>query len=178
VPGLENGRCDPPDFATAGGIFNPSGKQHGLRNPDGPMAGDLRNLVVGPSGLSNYNTAAARVKLEPGEQAALLKPGGTSLVIYAQTDDDRTQPEGGAGPRIACGVIVAGPSGVAIQASTALAAQPPPPSSSSRPNAMASVLIALGGIVLIGAGLAVRRQGRPSRDPFGECARPAKLGKR
>jgi Cu/Zn superoxide dismutase len=111
VPGHRR-RCDPPDFATASGIFNPSGKQHGLRNPDGPMAGDLRNLVVGPSGLSNYNTAAARVKLEPGEQAALLKPGGTSLVIYAQTDDDRTQPEGGAGPRIACGVIVAGPSGV------------------------------------------------------------------
>jgi Cu/Zn superoxide dismutase len=46
VPGHRR-RCDPPDFATAGGIFNPSGKQHGLRNPDGPMAGDLPNLVVG-----------------------------------------------------------------------------------------------------------------------------------
>src|SRR5579859_7253401 len=33
----ENGRCDPPDFSTAGGIFNPAGKQHGLLNSDGPM---------------------------------------------------------------------------------------------------------------------------------------------
>jgi Cu-Zn family superoxide dismutase len=28
------GRCDPPDFATSGSIFNPFNKQHGRNNPE------------------------------------------------------------------------------------------------------------------------------------------------
>src|SRR5205823_1648850 len=37
----QNGSCVGPDFASAGGHFNPEGKQHGLDNPAGPHAGDL-----------------------------------------------------------------------------------------------------------------------------------------
>src|SRR4051812_30581181 len=33
------GRCDPPDFKTAGAHWNPAGKQHGMNNPAGPHAG-------------------------------------------------------------------------------------------------------------------------------------------
>ena len=40
------GACDPPDFMTAGGHFNPTGKQHGLNNPQGAHMGDLPNLVL------------------------------------------------------------------------------------------------------------------------------------
>src|SRR5919109_5240799 len=36
----EVGKCDPP-FESAGGHFNPTGKQHGKDNPAGPHAGDL-----------------------------------------------------------------------------------------------------------------------------------------
>ncbi|HEX8968711.1 MAG TPA: superoxide dismutase family protein, partial [Chloroflexota bacterium] len=104
------GRCDPPDFSSAGGIFNPTRKQHGLLNPDGPMAGDVPSLVIGPIGVSGYNTTAPLVTLSPGP-ASLLKPGGTSLIIFAQPDDDLTQPDGQVGARIACGVIVAGAAG-------------------------------------------------------------------
>src|SRR5881628_2203335 len=38
------GRCDPPDFKSAGPHWNPAGKQHGLNNPLGPHAGDLPNV--------------------------------------------------------------------------------------------------------------------------------------
>src|SRR4051812_25711160 len=45
----ETGKCDPPDFTSAGNIFNPLGKQHGFLNPNGPMVGDLPDLVLGPT---------------------------------------------------------------------------------------------------------------------------------
>jgi Cu-Zn family superoxide dismutase len=143
------GRCDPPTFASAGGVFNPFAKQHGLLNPVGPMAGDVPSLVIGPAGVGVYNTAAPLVKLSTGP-AALLKPGGTSLVIFERIDDDLTQPEGNAGARIGCGVIVAG---------APVAGGAPPTSAASSPSALPSALLIGGlGVVLIGAGLMLRRQ--------------------
>jgi Cu/Zn superoxide dismutase len=53
-----SGRLIATAFATAGGIFNPFGKQHGLLNTAGPMAGDVPSLVIGPAGVGAYNTAA------------------------------------------------------------------------------------------------------------------------
>jgi Cu-Zn family superoxide dismutase len=94
------GQCTPPTFDSAGPIFNPTGRQHGLQNPDGPMAGDLPNLVIGPAGVAVYNLSAPLVTIPD-----LLKGPGTALVIFAQPDDDRSPPEGNAGQRIACGVI-------------------------------------------------------------------------
>ena len=37
-------RPDPPAFASAGGHYNPGGKQHGLQSPGGPHNDDLPNL--------------------------------------------------------------------------------------------------------------------------------------
>lgn len=144
------GRCDSPNFSSAGAILNPFGKQHGLLNPAGPMAGDLPSLVIGPAGVGAYNTAAPLVKLNTGP-AAVLKPGGTSLVIFERIDDDLTQPEGNAGARIACGVIVSSTSA------------PPPTSSASASASSGSGLpsaLVIGGLgaVLIGAGLMLRRR--------------------
>ena len=98
------GVCVPPDFASAGGHFNPFGKKHGLKNPQGPHAGDLPNLVVGQDGKETYETIATLVTLGPGKNS-LFQPGGTSLVIHQGPDDYLTDPAGNAGPRIACGVI-------------------------------------------------------------------------
>src|SRR5688572_32368054 len=44
------GRCNPPDFESAGEHFNPGHSQHGTQNPAGPHAGDLPNLQVAASG--------------------------------------------------------------------------------------------------------------------------------
>src|SRR4029079_3115597 len=37
------GKCEGPDFASAGGHLNPASKQHGKDNPNGSHAGDLPN---------------------------------------------------------------------------------------------------------------------------------------
>ena len=100
----DKGVCSTPDFTSAGGHFNPFGKHHGLKNPQGPHAGDLPNLSVGADGRGSLETVAALVTLKEGKNS-LLQPGGTSLVIHAQPDDDMSDPAGNAGPRIACGVI-------------------------------------------------------------------------
>jgi superoxide dismutase, Cu-Zn family len=152
----EVGRCDPPDFLSAGGIFNPFGKQHGLRNPDGPMAGDIPSLVIGPNGLAGYNTSAPLAKLSPGP-ASLLRQGGTSLVIFAQADDDQTQPEGNAGARIACGVIQ--PMTPLGSASITPAGRQPT-ANSGNPDLITALLIGLLGALLIGAGVVLRHPPR------------------
>ena len=100
----EKGLCQSPDFKSAGGHFNPFGKKHGLKNPQGPHAGDLPNLVVGQDGKETLEIIASLVTLKPGKNS-LFQPGGTSLVIHQGPDDYLSDPAGNAGPRIACGTI-------------------------------------------------------------------------
>jgi Cu-Zn family superoxide dismutase len=99
------GQCQPPDFASAGGHFNPTGKQHGRLNAAGPHAGDLPNLVVAPSGEGGLDITTKAMTLEPGP-TSLLAGAGTSIVVHAAPDDEKTDPTGNSGARIACGVIV------------------------------------------------------------------------
>jgi Cu-Zn family superoxide dismutase len=98
------GKCTPPDFKSAGGHFSPFGKKHGMKNPEGPHAGDLPNFEVGKDGRAKFSVVAAEVTLGSGENS-LFHPEGTALVIHEGADDYRTDPAGNAGPRIACGVI-------------------------------------------------------------------------
>lgn len=98
------GKCDPPDFKTAGGHFNPQGKKHGLKNPQGPHAGDMENITVGPKGTAKVTILDPRVSLGEGPNS-LFQPDGTAIVIHAKADDGMTDPAGNAGDRIACGVI-------------------------------------------------------------------------
>jgi len=101
----EKGACATPDFASAGGHFNPLGKHHGLKNPAGPHAGDLPNIMVGPDGKASVEAVATLVTLKEGEKNSLFPANGTSLVIHAGADDNMSDPAGNAGARIACGVI-------------------------------------------------------------------------
>lgn len=101
----EKGACTGPDFMSAGGHFNPFGKHHGLKNPQGPHAGDLPSLTVGPDGRATVSVVAKLVTLKEGEKNSLFQPGGTSLVLHEKADDDMTDPAGNAGARIACGAI-------------------------------------------------------------------------
>jgi Cu-Zn family superoxide dismutase len=98
-------KCTPPDFKSAGGHFNPEGKHHGLRNPEGPHAGDMLNFTVDGNGTSHQKVPNDRVTLEPGVPNSLVSNGGTALVIHGGVDDMVSDPAGNAGPRIACGVI-------------------------------------------------------------------------
>src|SRR5436309_15142589 len=42
----QNAKCDGPDFKSAGSHFNPDGKKHGLDNPEGHHAGDMKNFTA------------------------------------------------------------------------------------------------------------------------------------
>jgi Cu-Zn family superoxide dismutase len=60
---------------------------------------------VGPDGRAAISVVANLVTLKDGEINSLFQPGGTSLMIHANPDDEVTDPAGNAGPRIACGPI-------------------------------------------------------------------------
>jgi len=98
------GKCEGPEFKSAGGHFNPTGKHHGLENPAGPHAGDMPNLVAAADGTASATVVLKSVTLEPGE-ASLFHEGGTSVVIHAGPDDMKTDPAGNSGARVACGVV-------------------------------------------------------------------------
>lgn len=100
----EKGECKGPDFKAAGDHFNPNHKKHGFGVKEGAHAGDLPNLVVSEDGKVKAELFAANAALSGGSKS-LLKPGGTALVIHESADDDRTQPSGDSGARIACAEI-------------------------------------------------------------------------
>lgn len=106
------GQCDGPGFTSAGAHVTHGGvasEPHGLLNADGPDAGDLPNLYADAQGraFAEVFTPFARLaETGPGEH--LLDADGASILIHAGADDHSSQPIGGAGDRVACGVIAAG----------------------------------------------------------------------
>lgn len=108
----ETGKCEPPDFKSAGGHFAPEGHKHGF-GKEGPHAGDLPNLYAGADGRIVIEILTDRIRL--GDQAEAVAAGaadildqdGAAIVLHAKADDYRTDPAGESGDRIACGVITA-----------------------------------------------------------------------
>ncbi len=94
------GACAPPDFASAGGHWNPAGTKHGSMNPAGPHAGDLPNLIVGQDGRGTLGVVLAGATM-----SGLLDADGAATVVHANPDDLVTDPSGNSGGRIACGVL-------------------------------------------------------------------------
>jgi Cu-Zn family superoxide dismutase len=100
------GKCDggATAFSTAGGHYNPLGKEHGLNNPNGAHAGDAPNIVIPASGVGQVAFTTNRVTLTPGT-ISLFDPDGSAIVVHATADDQMSQPAGNSGARIACGVV-------------------------------------------------------------------------
>lgn len=99
----ETGKCEG-DFASAGGILNPLGAKHGFANEEGPMAGDLPNLIVPASGEIEIELITTLISLAPGEEG-VFDADGTAFVIFEKGDNYTSDPEGDAGARVACGVF-------------------------------------------------------------------------
>lgn len=97
------GKCDAPGFTTAGGHWNPGSTQHGLDNPQGAHAGDMPNLSVADDGSGTLTFT-----LRSGTMAQLLDADGSAFVVHAGKDDQKTDPSGDSGDRVACGVFAAG----------------------------------------------------------------------
>jgi superoxide dismutase, Cu-Zn family len=100
----QNAKCEAPDFKSAGGHFNPDGKKHGLENPEGHHAGDGPNFTVGADGKAHFKRVDKDVTLG-SDSHSVYSNGGTAIVVHAKADDQKTDPAGNAGDRIACGVI-------------------------------------------------------------------------
>lgn len=98
----EFGRCDGPDFKSAGGHYNPA------KVPHGEHAGDMMNVDVAEDGTGKFEVTNSKVNLTGGSLPALMDSDGTALIIHAGADDYTSQPSGAAGPRVACAVIPAG----------------------------------------------------------------------
>lgn len=101
----EMAKCDGPTFETAGEHFNPETKKHGLKNPEGPHVGDMNNFTVRPDGTSKQTVTNQHAMLSADGKHSLFGPNGTSLVIHTKADDQKTDPSGNSGDRIACGVV-------------------------------------------------------------------------
>jgi Cu-Zn family superoxide dismutase len=93
------GKCDPPDFKSAGPHFGgaKADHQHGT-----VPAGDIPNfsLIVAPDHTSHVSVVAPNVSLGSGNNS-VFSNGGTAIVIHAVTDTSSAS----APARIACGVI-------------------------------------------------------------------------
>ena len=100
----QHAACEPPSFTSAGGHFNPEKKEHGLKNPAGPHAGDMENFSVASDGTSTETVIAPNMTMGAGSNS-VFSNGGTALVIHASPDDMKSNPAGNAGARIACGTI-------------------------------------------------------------------------
>jgi superoxide dismutase, Cu-Zn family len=104
----QNAKCDPPDFKSAGGHFNPAAKKHGYENPDGHHNGDMpQNLTVKDDGKVSVTLLNKDVTLDPTAPNSVFANGGTAIIIHEKADDMKTDPTGNAGGRIACGIILA-----------------------------------------------------------------------
>lgn len=98
----EKGLCEPPDFQTAGGHFNPEKKKHGFLNKDGYHAGDMPNFFTDKEGKAKFYVFNPKIILKEGEKNSVI---GLALMIHMHKDDYQTDPAGNAGHRIACGII-------------------------------------------------------------------------
>ena len=96
------GDCSDPKFMNSKAHVNHDQSKHGLLNPDGPDEGDLANIFANQDGSANAEVSSETALTGEGG----LKDGdGSALIIHANEDDHTTQPIGGAGDRIACGVF-------------------------------------------------------------------------
>jgi Cu-Zn family superoxide dismutase len=97
----EKGDCRAADGMSAGGHFNPEGAVHGGPNGSPRHAGDMGNLIADASGHALYSAELKGVSL--GADASSII--GRAVIVHAGADDLTTQPTGGSGARLACGLI-------------------------------------------------------------------------
>ncbi len=96
----DKGDCSAPDAASAGGHFNPTQQEHGPPNSTKSHMGDLGNISADASGHAKFKFKDKIIQLS-GEYSIVDR----AVIVHAALDDEKTQPTGNAGARVACGVI-------------------------------------------------------------------------
>jgi len=100
----EKGDCSAPDATSAGGHWNPTSEAHGKWGAHPFHRGDVANLVAGADGRATLTFSTDLWSIGGDASRDVI---GRALIVHAKADDFTTQPTGGAGGRVACGVVAA-----------------------------------------------------------------------
>ncbi len=97
----EFGDCRAANGSSAGGHYNPATHQHGAPNSEARHAGDLGNIKSNAKGEATLKLEMRNISLS-GTASPIV---GRGMIVHKNPDDLVSQPTGGAGDRLACGVI-------------------------------------------------------------------------
>lgn len=98
----QNGDCSSADAESAGPHWNPTKDTHGKMSDMGHHLGDIGNITVGADGTGTLTVTSDRWTIGTGGDTDI---SNHAVVIHSKADDFKSQPSGGSGGRIACGVI-------------------------------------------------------------------------
>src|SRR5699024_948325 len=101
----EKGICEPKDFESAGGHYNPLNKNHGKEDKDGQHAGDFDNIEVDADGEVDVEFTTDQISLDKDATKPVFSEDGQSLSMHDDRAYYKPQPAGDAGDRVACGFI-------------------------------------------------------------------------
>ncbi len=102
----EFGDCSSADPKCHGGHFNPEKKKHGGPTSEERHVGDLGNITADDSGKATIHLRDKLIALSGSHSIV-----GRAVIIHGGEDDQKSDPAGNAGPRIAGGVVgIANPS--------------------------------------------------------------------
>ncbi|MDH5716763.1 MAG: superoxide dismutase family protein [Spirochaetia bacterium] len=96
----EKGDCSSNDGESALGHWNPDKLEHSVHDKENSHAGDLGNITANHEGSVFQEIIIKNVSLSDTKG-----PVGKALIIHADEDNLKTQPDGNSGKRIACGII-------------------------------------------------------------------------
>lgn len=96
----ENGKCEGPDFKSAGGHFNPRGKPHAGPGAHHQHLGDFGNIVANEKGV-----AKKELLIKNRDIKSLEVVMNKAIILHQNPDDLVSQPSGNSGDRMACGLI-------------------------------------------------------------------------
>lgn len=100
----EKGDLSDPDLKSAGGHFNPTKEKHGGPTSEHHHAGDLGNLTADANGHAHLEGTVMHATLGGDADLSII---GRSVIIHAKADDEKSDPAGNSGARIAGGEIKA-----------------------------------------------------------------------
>jgi Cu-Zn family superoxide dismutase len=98
----ETGDCSAPAGGSAGKHFNPAAQPHGGPEAAARHSGDLPNLKADADGNALVDVHMGDVGVGTRDDRDLV---GRAVIVHTSPDDYSTQPSGGSGTPIACGVI-------------------------------------------------------------------------
>ena len=97
----EKGDLSDPKLMSVGPHFNPEGKKHGGAKGDERHGGDLGNITADDEGNVKTTIMAHGITIDD-EKTGIV---GRSIIVHAKPDDEKTDPSGNSGDRIAGGAI-------------------------------------------------------------------------